>query len=177
MGWTFRLKLIFEWGIWRELNEMLRIWSQYTGEMWLKLWDGHFIDNMWQKSGKYVGNMLIFSLQTAHIFSVHQFFTSTHVLLHQIAILSCQVKWSQTSAKLQPDNWIFSQFGLVGWILLDIYSQTLPCSWSLRKISAPLLWRKNSSRGGCNQEWGTNGSLRLDAFKVYLGLGKCRPGE
>ena len=100
-----------------------------------------------------------------------------HVLFHQISILSCQVKWSQTSAKLQPDNWIFSQFGLVGWILLDIYSQTLPCSWSLRKISAPLLWRKNSSRGGCNQEWGTNGSLRLDAFKVYLGLGKCRPGE
>ena len=49
-----------------------------------------------------------------------------HVLFHQISILSCQVKWSQTSAKLQPDNWIFSQFGLVGWILLDIYSQTLP---------------------------------------------------
>ena len=59
---------------------MLRIWRQYIGKMWLKCWNEHLIDYMWGTSCEYAGDMLILSLQSAHIFSVHQLFSSTEFL-------------------------------------------------------------------------------------------------
>ena len=41
------------------------------GELLLKCWGGHFIDNIWGVLGEYVD----FVPQIAHIFSVHKFFT------------------------------------------------------------------------------------------------------